>query len=432
MTKNLSHTLIPVLTLALVPGLASTAWAEDTPNCDATANVGCAEQAANSELSRPANFAGPEQVENRLYFDSNQVTPLFPSSFASRYFDWKDRVRENYSLDFGGDYSIAYLSASESPGADDAFGGMYRLFGTWEATSDGNGNSGTLIWKVEHRHAYGSNIAPSALGFETGYIGLHLPPFSDQGTRLTNLYWRQRLKGGNLVFVGGFVDVTDYVDVYMLASPWTAYFNFAFSTGNNTMAVPNEGWGMALGGNLDDNWYLIGGFADSNSDPTDPLDGLDTFFSDREYFKHIELGWNASRETAFLNNIHLTVWHNDERKAAATPDGWGANLSFSRSWKDKWIPFLRLSYAKDAGTLMERSLSTGFAYQTVPGGNQLGVAYNYTRWRCFTASSCGKRSPSPRTCSTSGTRRSIPMLPRCGFTGCAPAWPSDIEPQVPS
>jgi len=377
MTKNLSHTLIPVLTLALVPGLASTAWAEDTPNCDATANVGCAEQAANSELSRPANFAGPEQVENRLYFDSNQVTPLFPSSFASRYFDWKDRVRENYSVDFGGDYSIAYLSASESPGADDAFGGMYRLFGTWEATSDGNGNSGTLIWKVEHRHAYGSNIAPSALGFETGYIGLHLPPFSDQGTRLTNLYWRQRLKGGNLVFVGGFVDVTDYVDVYMLASPWTAYFNFAFSTGNNTMAVPNEGWGMALGGNLNDNWYLIGGFADSNSDPTNPLDGLDTFFSDREYFKHIELGWNASRETAFLNNIHLTVWHNDERKAAATPDGWGANLSFSRSWKDKWIPFLRLSYAKDAGTLMERSLSTGFAYQTVPGGNQLGVAYNY-------------------------------------------------------
>ncbi len=26
---------------------------------------------------------------------------------------------------------------------------------------------------------------------------------------------------------------------------------------------------------------------------------------------------------------------------------------------------------------MERSLSTGFAYQTVPGGNQLGVAYNW-------------------------------------------------------
>ena len=40
------------------------------------------------------------------------------------------------------------------------------------------------------------------------------------------------MKGGNLVFVGGFVDVTDYVDVYMLASPWTGYFNFAYADGH--------------------------------------------------------------------------------------------------------------------------------------------------------------------------------------------------------
>ena len=46
-------------------------------------------------------------------------------------------------------------------------------------------------------------------------------------------------------------------------------------------------------------------------------------------------------------------------------------------FNERWIPFLRLGYAKDAGTLLERTLSTGFAYQTVPGGNQLGVAYNF-------------------------------------------------------
>jgi len=126
--------------------------------------------------------------------------------------------------------SMLLITVTFRTGEDDAFGGMYRLFGSWEATSDGEGNSGALIWKAEHRHAYGSHIPPGSLGFEIGYIGLFLPPFSDQGTRLTNLYWRQRMKGGNLVFVGGFVDVTDYVDVYMLASPWTVYFNFAFST----------------------------------------------------------------------------------------------------------------------------------------------------------------------------------------------------------
>jgi porin len=367
-----------ILGLTIDSTLAATpAGPEQALECHASGKQECADRTRNSQGAWAAALAGPEQVENRLHIDSDRVAPMFPSSFARGYFDWKDRIEKENGVGFGGDYSFAYLNASESLGADDAFGGMYRLFGIWEATSGGKGNSGALIWKVEHRHAYGSNIAPSALGFETGYIGLHLPPFSDQGTRLTNLYWRQRMKSGNLVFVGGFVDVTDYVDVYMLASPWTGYFNFTFSTGNNTMAVPNEGWGMALGGNLNDNWYLIGGFADSNSDPTDPLDGLDTFFNDREYFKHVELGWNASRETAFLNNIHLTLWHNDEREAAAVPAGWGANLSFSRSWNEHWIPFLRLGHAKDAGTLMERSLSTGFAYQTVPGGNQLGVAYNY-------------------------------------------------------
>jgi len=316
-------------------------------------------------------------VENRLHIDSNQVSPMFPSSFAPGYFEWKDRVRENNGVGFGGDYSFAYLRASESLGADDAFSGMYRMFGSWEATSDGQGNSGALIWKVEHRHAYGSNIPPGSLGFETGYIGLHLPPFSDQGTRLTNLYWRQRMKGGNLVFVGGFVDTTDYMDVYMLASPWTGYFNFAFSTGAASIPVPNEGLGMALGGYVNDNLYLIGGFADSNSDPAHPGDGFETFFDDREYFKHFEIGWNTTRETAFLNNVHLTLWHADEREAAATPDGWGANVSWSRSVDEHWTTFVRGGYAKDGGSLLEKSLSTGFAWQTVPGGNQLGVAYNF-------------------------------------------------------
>jgi porin len=363
--------LAGVLTLCVSAPLA----AQDKAECESE-SASC-KDSQSSEVVRSGSLAGPEQVENRLHIDSNQVTPMFPSSFARGYFDWKDRIREDHGLSLGGDYSFGYLKASESQGADDAFGGMYRFFGSWEATSDGEGNSGALIWKIEHRHAYGSNIPPSALGFEMGYIGLFLPPFSDQGARLTNLYWRQRMKGGNLVLVGGFVDVTDYVDVYMLASPWTGFFNFAFSTGSASMPVPNEGLGLGLGGYLNENLYMIAGFADSNSDPANPGDGFDTFFNDHEYFSHFEIGWNSARETAFLNNVHLTLWHADERKAAATPDGWGANISFSRQINKHWTTFVRAGYADDGGSLLETSLVGGFGYQTVPGGNQLGVAYNW-------------------------------------------------------
>jgi porin len=363
-----------ICTLSTIP-----AQADDSSECLQKDQGMCESEEDSIEPVITRTLAGPEQVENRLDIDSNLVTPMFPGSFARGYFDWKDRIKEENGVGIGGDYSFAYLKASDSPGEDDAFGGMYRFFGFWEAFGDGEGNSGALIWKVEHRHAYGGNIPPGSLGFKIGYTGLFLPPFSDQGTRLTNLYWRQRMKGGNLVFVGGFVDVTDYVDIYMLASPWTGYFNFAFSTGSASMPVPNEGLGLGLGGYLNDNVYMIAGFADSNSDPAKPGDGFDTFFNDHEYFSHFEIGWNSSRETAFLNNVHLTLWHADERVTAATPDGWGANISLSRSVNEHWIPFIRAGYAKDGGSLLERTLSAGFAYQTVSGGNQLGVAYNWGR-----------------------------------------------------
>ncbi len=349
--------------------------AQTTEDCQDAEEASCTE--VSEERPRTASLAGPEQVENRLHIDSNQVAPLFPSEFGGRWFDWKKRQASDNGFSIGGDYSFAYLNATESLGADDAFSGMYRLFGSWELTSDGQGNSGALVFKAEHRHAYGSNIAPGSLGFETGYVGLHLPPFSDQGGRLTNFYWRQRMKGGNLVFVGGFVDVTDYVDVYMLASPWTGFFNFAFSTGSASIPVPNEGLGLALGGYVNDNLYVIGGLADLNSDPTDPLEGFDTFFSDHEYFKHLEIGWNDTRETAFLNNIHLTLWHVDEMTEAGNPDGWGANVSWSRQFTEEWMGFVRAGYADDGGSLLETSVSVGGAWQTVPGGNQLGIAYNW-------------------------------------------------------
>lgn len=328
--------------------------------------------------SQARELAGPEQVENRLRADTRALQPLMPSDWAADYNGWKERSAENTGLSFGGDYSSVYLNASESLGADTAFSGMYRLFGSWEVGADEQGNSGALVFKAEHRHAYGNNLAPGSLGFETGYVGLFEPPFSDQGARLTNLYWRQRFADGNWVFVGGFVDVTDYLDVYTLASPWTGFFNFGFSTGSATIPAPNEGLGFSLGGYLNDSLYVIAGLADTNSNPAKPGDTLDSFFDEAEYFKHVEVGWHPDRRTAFLDNFHVSLWQVDEREAGLTPEGWGVNFSYSASpLENKLTTFVRGGYANDGGSLLERSLSTGFAWQTVPGGNQLGMAYNW-------------------------------------------------------
>jgi porin len=317
-------------------------------------------------------WGGPNAVENQLREDAEVDRP----SLFERWFGWKDELSEKHGLSFGVDYSAAYLGADDSPGEDRAASGMVRFFGSWDLVGRGTKNTGAFVWKVEHRHGY-TDVAPGSFGFELGYVGLFIPPFSDQGLRLTNLFWRQRFNGGRITLLGGYVDPTDYLDVYALASPWTGFLNFAFSTGTTTLAIPNEGCGFAAGAMLTDNLFLIGGFGDLNSDQTDPWRTVESFFTEHEYFKHVEIGWTPSQDQIYLDNVHLTLWHADEREEVAQPSGWGANVSWTTYLAGRWLPFVRAGYAEEGGSLTQKSVSVGFGYQPKPGKNLLGVGLNW-------------------------------------------------------
>jgi porin len=346
--------LLPLL-LLFATGSGSSVWADD------------------SEDSQGPSFGGPDAVGNQLRDDAAVDRP----TIFERWFEWKDGLTEKRGFSFSVDYSAAFLGANESPGDDRASGGMVRFFGSWELAGRGTKNIGAFVWKIEHRHAY-TDIAPGGFGFELGYVGLFVPPFSDQGGRLTNLYWRQRLAGGQVTLLGGFLDATDYVDVYALASPWTGFLNFAFSTGTTTLAIPNDAaFGMAAGAMLTDNLFLIGSLSDLNADPTDPSETVSSFFSDHEYFKSIEIGWTTAQDRIYLDNIHLTLWHADERVEAVQPSGWGANLSWTAYIAGKWLPFVRAGYADEGGSLTQKSVSVGFGYQPNPGKNLLGIGLNW-------------------------------------------------------
>jgi porin len=346
--------LLPLL-LLFATGSGSSVWADD------------------SEDSQGPSFGGPDAVGNQLRDDAAVDRP----TIFERWFEWKDGLTEKRGFSFSVDYSAAFLGANESPGDDRASGGMVRFFGSWELAGRGTKNIGAFVWKIEHRHAY-TDIAPGGFGFELGYVGLFVPPFSDQGARLTNLYWRQRLAGGQVTLLGGFLDATDYVDVYALASPWTGFLNFAFSTGTTTLAIPNDAaFGMAAGAMLTDNLFLIGSLSDLNADPTDPSETVSSFFSDHEYFKSIEIGWTTAQDRIYLDNIHLTLWHADERVEAVQPSGWGANLSWTAYIAGKWLPFVRAGYADEGGSLTQKSVSVGFGYQPNPGKNLLGIGLNW-------------------------------------------------------
>lgn len=313
-----------------------------------------------------AQFGGPDAVPNQVERDKPAWTDL-----------QNEMADKGISLSL--DYSAVGLSASDSLAGsdDDAASGMLRFYGSWRLTGDDTGNEGSFIWKMEHRHEY-TDTEPKFLLFNTGTNGLTTPPFSDEGARLTNLYWKQRFNNGSSTMVAGLLDVTDYVDVYALASPWTGFMNFAFSTGTSTMALPGDATlGVAAATMLGEEFFVIGGVADMNSEPTDPLETFNSFFNDNNYFKSIELGWTGSQEKIYTDNMHVTFWHADESSVQGTDDGWGVNLSASRLI-GSWLPFLRIGHSKDTGALFEDSVSSGIGFMGFGGAkNTLGIATNW-------------------------------------------------------
>ncbi len=338
---------------------------------------GWAESEAGSAEKQPPKFGGPDAVETIMEEDAEEERPIFETGFLDPYHEWKKRYAERTGVNYGVDYSSVFLRASESPNKDGASGGMIRFYGSLDAVGRGSANTGAFVWKVEHRHRYGS-LPPSGFEFNLGSVGIIEPPFSNEGTRVTNLYWRQRMNEGRFVWVAGFLDATDYVDVYALASPWTGFTNFAFSTGTTTISLPNDALlGFAVAGMVTNRMYIIGGLGDTNSDPTDPFEGFNTFFDDHEYFKHVEVGWTTSQDRIYLDNMHFTIWHADERNVALVPDDWGINFSFSHFVNDRWMPFVRAGWADEGVALMKKSVSAGIGFQPPWERDLIGVALNW-------------------------------------------------------
>jgi porin len=334
-------------------------------------------------IRAPQRLGAPNSVRGTIAGDretreSGLAIPGVRDAWEA-WFDWKDRVQEEHGLALGLDYTAVILGATESLADGRASGGIARLFGFWDLTGRGTPNTGALIWKFEHRHRFGS-IAPSDFASTVGYAGDFEAPFNNEGWRFTNLYWRQQVAGDRSLVVGGFLDVTDYVDAYPLASSWTGFMNFAFDTGSATIGLSDDAsLGLAGTTMLNENFYLLAGLTNANADPQSPFSEVSSFFSDNEYFSSVELGWTVSHDRKDFDNAHVTLWHLDSRDNAGQPGGWGAAFSVVRYLRNRWMPFIRGGLANDGGVFLERSISAGLGYDVVPKRDLFGFGFNWGR-----------------------------------------------------
>lgn len=309
-------------------------------------------------LAGPAiaqGLGGPSSVEADLTPGDGLTDPTFrfdfPRNIAPGWFAWKDKLAER-GFQFNFDYLALAQNSTSDIGEGQASSGIARFYGTWQATQQGS-----LTFKIENRHAYGA-VAPQFLGLDGGAISITGTAFNDSDTLLTNLYWTQRAADGLWSFQVGQIDVTDFLDIYGLVSPYTAFQNLAFNT-NPTINAPNAGIGVAGSLKLGSNFYAVASVADANADPSSP--DLDVF-SDGELFKSVELGYTSGFDRVYFDNVHLTFWHSDAAEDGSRAEDYG--VAFSAAWfiDNKWMPFVRAGMSEGTAALYKNSVSAGIGY----------------------------------------------------------------------
>lgn len=317
-------------------------------------------------------LGGPSSVQADLEPGDGLTDPQFRSDFpenlAPGYFAWKERLATDYGFRFNIDYLALGQSSNADIGSGDAGGGIARFYGSWQATE-----TGSLTFKIENRHAYGA-VAPQFFGFDGGALSITGTAFNDSGTLLTNLFWTQRAADNSWTFQIGQIDVTDFVDLYGLVSPYTAFQNLAFNT-NPTINAPNPGLAIAGGVQLGTNVYATASLADANADPSSP--DFDVF-SDGELFKSVEIGYTSGFDRTYFDNVHVTLWHSDAADDGSRAKDYGA--AFSAAWfiNNTWMPFLRAGTSKGTAALYENSVSAGLGYYA-RNADLAGIGLNWAQ-----------------------------------------------------
>jgi len=269
--------------------------------------------------------------------------------------------------------------ATESVGQNTAATVVARLFAEWELTGRGTENTGTLVGKVDYRHRLDTVPVKDFAG-ELGYAGVIGATYSDQRLRLTHLFWNQNFAEGRGAVYAGWLDTTDYVDAYALASPWQGFTNLQFQTGSGTIGgLPDSSLGVAAGYFFKNNVYISGGIVDANGNARDPLAGFGTFFGEGETFKSLEVGWTTGPKARFFNSAHVTLWQQDARTEEGTSSGYGVSFHLSYVLGKHWLPFLRGGWAHAGDALYETAFSGGFGYSKDPSKGLLGVGLGWSR-----------------------------------------------------
>jgi len=333
-------------------------------------------QAHRSGYSEKPNMGSPSSVPAQLEEDDRVKEPLIRFAGVDRglkpWFDKKKELNEFLGFKLGLDFNTTYQSTNDSLIDEDQFwSGIARVYGTWTLFNKGQKNTGSLIWSLEHRHNL-HHPSPEDMPGAIGYIGVTATNFSDAGSVLGYLYWQQKFSDGNGGIVFGRFDPNDYMDVLGYFNPYTTFSNLAVGT-NESIALPDFSWGIGAGRWLTDQVYLSGSISDANGTVTN-----ESFFDGGgEFFSQAEIGWSPSKAERYFTNIHLTVWHVDERENLGIESSKGIAIGANKTWNDTWMAFARAGCSEGSAPISKEAYTIGVGRLYRHNNDVLGFGINW-------------------------------------------------------
>lgn len=314
---------------------------------------------ANAENRSMGGPDGVTEELNRAEVSEGTWTRR-PTSLA----EWKAELKEEYGVSLGlHAYWLYQQSDLQLQDLDqDAFGGVYRFQGNWEAFARDSGHPGRLEWRVEYRSGT-DGMAPSDLspsGSHNSGFG-----YSDSfDLDISVLNWTQLFNDKRAGLAIGRLAFDVYLDPYPFQTFSRAYLNRAFIL-NPTVGTTGIGaLGAVAKGFVTDNFWFGGQIYDANA-VSGEFD-IDTI-GENEWLSAVEFGWTPDFDNYKTNRVQLTLWHKDPREEAGTSEGFGAAFTACHPFSKDLLSFVRMGWSDGgAGVPAETSLSTGFEYTVRP------------------------------------------------------------------
>jgi len=312
--------------------------------------------------------------------------PAAEPALLQQWYAFKDRLKKEHNFEFELAYTATYQRASEdivggsrgvalllrlydyldlSPPPDtptkDAAGGIFEFQGKWTLIRPNTPNKGFIGFSVDGRHKLGTEIPPQNLFLDAGAFWPTATAFGEFDLSIVSLYYEQYFADGAIgIRVGKTLPFAIY-DYMSLKSPKTGFLNASFNL-NPAIGWASFGFGVAGVVRPIKPLYILAGVHDINGGPER---AIETFSTDKEYFKAVEVGWDT--KFAFGDgNIHAMYWNTDKRTATNTPSSRGFTVGGEQQF-GHLLPFFRYGYSEGGGTPLRHLVAGGMGFKNIFG-----------------------------------------------------------------